>query len=129
MRKRCVGKNVDLKLLIRCAEDFFHGKGFKTKIDESNGEYKILVISQRAPNMREDIDLRILGNSNDFTVEFSGGNRARDAILLGRVTAALGGGGLLLRGLKSREALERLEMEFWVHVEHCIERLASSAGS
>lgn len=129
MRKQCVGKNVDLTLLSRCAEDFFQGKGFKTKIDESNGEYKILVMSQRAPNMREDIDLRILGNSNDFTIEFSGGKRARNAILLGRMTSLLGGGSLLLRGLRSREALERLEGEFWVHVEGCIERLANSARS
>lgn len=129
MHKQWVGRNVDLALLSRCTEDFFQDKGFKTRIDESAGEYRILVISQRAPNMREDIDLRILGNSNDFTIEFFAGKRARNAILLGQMTTLFGGGSILLRGLRLREALERLERKFWVHVEDCIERLANSTGS
>lgn len=129
MQKQCVGKNVNLALLSRCTRDFFLGKSFKTRIIESNMEYKILVMSQRAPNTREDIDLRIVGNSNDFTVEFSGGKRARNAILLGQMTTLMGGGSLLLRGLRKREALEQLERKFWVHLEECIEQLANSAGS
>lgn len=128
MRKQWVEKNVDLALLTRCAEDFFKGKGLKTKIDKSAGEYKILLASKRAPNTRENVDIRIWGDSNDFAIEFSADKRARSAILFGYTTSMIGGGNLLLRGLRSLEALEKLEKEFWGHVEHCIERLTNLAA-
>lgn len=127
MRKHWVEKNVDLALLSRCAEDFFKGKGLKTKIEKSAGEYRILLASKRAPNTRENVDIRIWGDSSDFAIEFSADERARSAILFGYTTTMLGGGNVLLRGLRSLEALEKLEKEFWVHVEQCIERLNNLA--
>ncbi|MDH5770179.1 MAG: hypothetical protein OEZ25_02670 [Candidatus Bathyarchaeota archaeon] len=123
MRRRWVGKNVDLESLSRCAGDFLKDMGFKIRIDESAGEYKILLGSQPAPDRRENVDIRIIGDPNDFVVEFSADRRARSAILFGYITTMIGGGNLLLRGLKSLERLRRLEKEFWMHIEHCVEHL------
>jgi hypothetical protein len=127
MRKQWVEKNVDLALLSENIEDFFRGTGFRTKRDESVEEYKILVIPQRAQKIRENVKVKILGNSNDFIIELSAGDRARRAIRFGYLTNMIGGGSLLLQGLKSREALERLEKEFWVYVEDAVGRLADSS--
>lgn len=125
MFRRWVGKNVDLKLLSECAGDFFKDKGFKIRIDGSDSEYKILLGFQHALEGHENVDIRILGNPNDFVVEFSADRRARSAILFGYVTTLFGGGSLLLRGLKSLEGLKKLEKEFWVHIENCVERLTN----
>lgn len=123
MIRRWVGKNVDLKLLSRYAVDFLKDKGFKIRLDESEGEYKILLGFQHPLERHENVDIRILGNPNDFVVEFSADRRARSAILFGYVTSLIGGGSLLLKGLKSLEGLRKLEKEFWMHIEHCVERL------
>lgn len=121
MRRQWVGKNVNLELLSRCAGDFFKDKGFKIGIDESAGEYKILLGFQPALNRNRNVDISIIGEPNDFIIEFSADRRARSAILFGYVTTMIGGGNLLVRGLKSLEELEKLEKEFWTHIEHCIE--------
>jgi len=84
---------------------------------------KILLGSQPAPDRRENVDIQIIGDPNDFVVEFSADRRARSAILFGYITTMIGGGNLLLRGLKSLEGLRRLEKEFWMHIEHCVEHL------
>ena len=38
-----------------------------------------------------------------------------------------GGGYLVVRGLRAKEALEKLEREFWVYVEERVAQLAGSA--
>jgi hypothetical protein len=123
MLRRWVGKNVDLKLLSEYARDFFKDKGVKIRVDESNSEYRIALGFQHALEKHENVDIRILGNPNDFVVEFYADRRARSAILLGYVTQLIGGGSLLLRGLKSLERLRKLEKQFWVYLENCVERL------
>ena len=123
MRKQWTEKNVNLALLSRCAGDFFRDRGFRIKIDESAGEYRILLGFQRAPKRHENVDIRILGDPNDFVIEFSADRRARSAILFGYMTTMIGGGSLLVRGLKSLERLEKLEKEFWMHIEHCVEHM------
>lgn len=129
MRRKWVGKNVDLALLKRYVEDFFRNRGFKTKVDESTGECKILVMQQQARNRLEEVYIRILGTSKDFAIELSADDRMRSAVWLGYMTSMIGGGRLLLRGLKSREAMERSEKEFWAYVEDIVGRLASSGNT
>lgn len=125
MLRQWVGKNVDLKLLSEYAGDFFKDKGFEIRIEGSDSEYKIILGFQHALERHENIDIRILGNPNDFVVEFSADRRARSAILFGYVTSLIGGGSLLLRGLKSLERLRKLENEFWVQIEQGVERLTN----
>ena len=126
MQKQWVGKNVDLKLLSECIENFFKDKGFRTRIDESAGKYTILWTSQRVRNMRDAMTASVLGNSNDFIVEIVASERTRGSIRLGMLTAAFGGGYLALRGLKAKEILEKIEKEFWVYVQEKITHLTGS---
>jgi len=126
MQKQWVGKNVDLKLLSECIENFFKDKGFRTRIDESAGKYTILWTSQRVRNMRDAMTASVLGNSNDFIVEIVASERTRGSIRLGMLTAAFGGGYLALRGLKAKEILEKIEKEFWVYVQEKIAHLTGS---
>jgi len=127
MQKQWVGKNVDLKLLSECVEVFFKDKGFKTTKDESAGKYTILWTSQRVRNMRDAMTASVFGDSNDFVVEIIASERTRGSIRLGMLTTAFGGGYLVLRGLKAKEALEKLEKEFWIHIEGKVADLTGSA--
>ena len=120
MRRRWVEKNVNLTLLTKGVENFFQKRGYKTKKDESGEEHTILAIPQNVRDVREEITVRVFGKSNDFAVEFFAGERTRSSILLGFITSLIGGGSLLLRGLKSQEAVEKLEREFWLYAEGAI---------
>jgi len=127
MQRQWIGKNVDLKLLSECIENFFKDKGFKTRKDESAGKYTILWTSQRVRKMRDAMTASVLGDSNDFVVEIIASERTRGSIRLGMLTSAFGGGYLAVRGLKAKEALERLEREFWVYMEEKVANLTGSA--
>jgi hypothetical protein len=126
MQRQWVGKNVDLKLLSECIEDFFKDKGCLTRIDKSAGRYTILWTSQRGFNMRDAMTASVLGNSNDFIVEIVASERTRGSIRLGMLTSAFGGGYLALRGLKAKEVLEKIEKEFWVYTEEKVVHLTGS---
>ena len=127
MQKQWVGKNVDLKLLSECIEDFFEDKGFKTRKDESAGKYTILWTSQRARDMRHSMTASVFGDPNDFVVEIIASERTRGSIRLGMLTAGFGGGYFALRGLRAKEAIEKLEREFWVYIEEKVANLTGSA--
>ena len=125
MQKRWVGKNVDLISLCKSIKAFFEASNLRTRKDDSADGYSILGVQQRG-GRRIEVVVRILGDSNDFIVEFEGGERARRSVMLGFMTTMFGGGSLLLRGQKLKEELEKLENEFWVHMEEAVTRLVDS---
>lgn len=127
MRKQWVGKNVDLALLSGCFEKFLEGKGYKIKRDVLSCGYEILGAPKRFRDLGGGIVVRILGDSNDFVVELMASQRTSDSIMWGYITTIFGGGSFFLRGLKSKEALERLESEFWIYAEETVGNLVGSA--
>ncbi len=126
MRRQWSGKNVDLMLLSDSIEDFLNHKGFKVVKDVSAEGYSIFAAPSRISDVREDVTVKVLGNSKDFVVDFLSSEKSRSSIQLGYITTVFGGGSLLLKGLKSREALETLEKEFWVYVEDLVLHLVNS---
>jgi len=128
MQRQWTGKNVNLALLSECVEDFFKDRGFSTEKDESAGEYTILWAPPRVRNMRDAMTAKVFGNSNDFVVEIIASERTRGSIRLGMLTQLFGGGYLVLRGLKAKETLEKIEKEFWAYVEEKVTHLAGSAS-
>jgi len=120
MESRYVGRNVPLPALCRCIEQFFIDKGFETLRTEEKGGYKIIVKTRCDPNIIENVYVHVSGDPNNFVVRFDAGSRSRSFIRFGSVTTLLGGGIFLLRGLKSQEALERLERKFWLFLEEKI---------
>jgi len=127
MQRQWTGQNVNLALLSERVEDFFKDRGFSTEKDESAGEHTILWAPPRVRNIRDGMTVRIFGNPNDFVVEIIASERTRGSIRLGLLTQLFGGGYLAVRGLRAKEALEKLEREFWVYVEEKVAHLAGSA--
>lgn len=127
MQRQWIKKNVDLALLKEEIENFFAMEGFSVKTELLGGHYRIVALPRYTHDVHGHIMVSISGNSNDFAIDFSSNEQDRSAILLGLLTTIVGGGRLLLKGLKSQESLEKLEKDFWSYIEGKITALTNSA--
>lgn len=119
-QKSWTTKEANLDLLTERIENFFKSKGFETRKNASPNGTKISTVPKHFRDVKAGIKVTIWGSPHDFMVELSVDETSRFSTLLGLSTIPLGGGTLVLRGLKLQEALERLEKEFWVYVEETI---------
>lgn len=126
MQGQWVGKSVDLALLSERIENFFEDEGFKVTKDWPTSECTISAKPRHGFGILGQVIVRILGDSNDFSIEFSPSEHSRSAVKLGFITTMFGGGSLVLRGLKSKEALEKLEKKFWIFIEETTAHLTNS---
>lgn len=110
------GRHSNFTLLSERIEDFFKSKNFRTsKIQIDEG---CVIIAEKSPN--EKLYARVVGNSDKFSVELSTQKSSDTFIFLGNLMSLFGGGGLFLRGMKSKELLERVESDFWRCVEEAL---------
>jgi hypothetical protein len=129
MEDRWVDKNIDLSAIASCLVQFFKERNFVSSQESSEKEYHIIVLPSRYYDILEEIHVYISGQPNDFTVKFDSGSKSRTLVRHGILTTFLGGGNLTLKGLKSQEALEKLEKEFWIYLDKVVWSLANSTGS
>ncbi len=121
-------KDVNLNLLAERIRPFFSEPDFHTALEESQNGYVIEAVS-KIPNLNLEIEVQVIGQPNDFTVEFFAGGRSgfSPSMILGQLTSMLGGGYLIRRGAQRRETLDALERSFWKHVQMQVADLANSA--
>jgi len=128
MQRRWTGQNVDLNSLSDGVEDFFKSRQFVTKKSESAGERMILLQPKYSTvKLQEQISVRIAGDPDNFFIDLRASELTTRPVRMGMLTKSLGGGYYLLRSLKLREELEKLEKEFWIFVENKVAQLARSA--
>jgi len=127
MRDQWIEKNIDLSALSKEVEHFFVENQFETKLEETPRGYKIMALSERILDVQLRIEVEILGQPNNFSIEYTT-NEGKKGFLstsLGKYLAwALGGGILVLKDEKVKEALEKFEETFWSYVDEKIALLA-----
>jgi hypothetical protein len=128
METSFVGRNVDLSLLGEWVERFFKNKEFKVAINKKAVGYTVTAGPTYVHEIVGNINVSVYGEPNDFVVRFIAGARSGLYKKFGLLTSLFGGGVLLMRGMKSEEAEEKVEKDFWVYVEEKIDFLADSAG-
>ncbi len=126
MERRWTEKGVNLDLLSELVEDFFKNRGFVTKRIKSSRERTILWQSRRAAKAEKLMRANIKGKPDDFTIELRASELMNSSVRAGLLTKSLGGGYFLLKSLKTREELEKLEKEFWIYAEDKVAELALS---
>ena len=129
MEKQWLEKNVDLNALAERIRPFFHETDFESIIEKIQEGYMIHA-NCKIPNLRLRIVVKILGQQNDFTVEFSAGSRGgyfSPSMIAGYLTTMFGGGYLVSREARKREALDMLENDFWRHAQMQVADLVDSA--
>jgi len=120
MEDSWISKNIDLAMLSNRLVQFFEERNFRTFQEKSEKKYHIVVAPRRFHDILEEIHVYINGQSDEFKVKFDAGARSRKLVRTGILTTVFGGGRLTLKGLKSQEALEKLEKEFWVYIDKVI---------
>jgi hypothetical protein len=128
MEDRWTNKNIDLSTIANRLVQFFKEKNFVSSQESSENGYHIIVLPSRYYDILEEIHVYISGQPDDFKVKFDSGSQSRTLVRHGILTTAFGGGRAVLKGLKSQEALEKLEKEFWIYLDGVIWGLANSTG-
>lgn len=130
MQRRWSNRNVDLELFTAYIGNFFKEREFDAVKEESSNGYQILAKNSPLFELDGYVNVTVEGHPNDFVValDFSGEKRKK-SFLVGPLTMAIfGGGGFLLKRLRSEESWIKLKKEFWSYVENVLLRLANSAG-
>lgn len=119
-------RNVDLSLLTEHVASFFKKNGFGVRLvtEEQKGFFKVIVRPTREHDIRGSVVVFVEGYPGKFSVRLIGGARSEAFMKFGLLASLFGGGSLFLRGIKSKEALEKLERKFWVYVEEKIDFLS-----
>jgi len=129
VEKQWLEKNVDLNMLAERIRPFFHETDFET-IAEKIQEGYMIQANCKIPNLRLRIEVKILGQPNDFKVEFSAGSKGgyfSPSMIAGYLTTIFGGGYLVSREARKQEALDMLENDFWKHTQMQVADLVDSA--
>ncbi len=129
MKDQWLQKNVDLGTLAERIRPFFYETDFETSVEKTQEGYTIQAVS-KIPNLRLRITVTVIGEPNDFTVEFSAGSESRyfsPSMIAGYLTMMFGGGYLISREARKRRMLDVLETDFWRHAQMQVADLVDSA--
>jgi hypothetical protein len=129
MNRPYKGRNVDLSLLSRWIERFFRKKEFRVSKETEEETFRIVARPTYVHEIVDTITVAVSGNSNDFAVKLYIGTRSEVLMKIGQLASLFGLGVLFLRGVKSDEAGETLQRQFWVFMEEKIDFLTNSADS
>lgn len=124
MEDQWIDKNVNLSALVNYIVRFFEERRFLTSIKSSAEGFSIIATPRPFHGIVEKINVCITGDPNSFKVKFDAGFHSDKWVKLGMLTSFFGGGFFTLKGLKSQEALEKLEKEFWKYVDSVVWSLA-----
>ena len=125
MKYRWFNRGIFIPEVEKAAESFLKQSGFRISQFE-DGEFKRIVGSLHNSQGHKKAVITIEGLPDDFTVEFAAGAAADAMSKLAMMTVFFGGGALGLKSFKTREYYEKLEDNFWKHME---EKLAGKDGA
>jgi len=120
--------NVDLAALSEHIAKFFEHRGFTSYVKKSGKDYHIIAKPSLHLKMVENIHVFVNGQPNDFTVRLVAGVHSHKLTMYGNLATLLGGGFFALKGLKSEEAVEKLDREFRIYVAAKIRQLENTAS-
>ena len=127
MKRPYQGRNVDLSLLAQWIERFFRKKEFKVTRETDEEIFRIVARPTYVHDIVDTTTVTVSGNPKDFTVKLYIGARSETLMKIGQLASLFGLGVLFLRGIKSDEAEDTLQREFWIFVEEKIDFLTDSA--
>lgn len=128
MERRWTAKNVNLELLTFKLGDFFKERQFEVLGEKTPENYQITAANSPIFKILGTASVTIEGKPEDFTIKLEmREKRTRVSGFGSLLLRTFGGGYFYLQEVKSDEAWEKLEKEFWAHVENLILQLANTA--
>ena len=125
MEKRWQNHGVNLKQLTQTVKNHYLQKNLKVNetVLEDGYSMGIIVTEIRGSSIMRII---IRGTPDDFTIETKATEEEDRAVRVGLMTTIFGGGSLVLRNIKVREQMEKMEREFWSMIEEIVRSLTNS---
>ena len=114
-------------MLRQWIQRFFTKKEFRISEEVDDGDHRIIARPTYVHEIVDTITVSVSGGADDFTVGLYIGARSETLMKIGQLASLFGLGVLFLRGIRSEDAGERLEKDFWVFLEEKVDRLAGSA--
>jgi hypothetical protein len=116
MRYEWRRENVNLKELDKHIRSFFIQNGFITRSLRKADIVEVVAIPTEASPVGERIRVELEKIEGGFALEITNLTRIDSSILGGLLSSFLGGGSLVLRGVKIKDRLEILEKELvhWI---------------
>jgi hypothetical protein len=114
-----VNKDISLESLAQHVESFFKSKGFLTKRKTQGEQYLIIATGRHEDGSYVKMDTQIFKKKNELFLELSAGER--DILSkMGSLTDLLFGGYITLQRIKSEEAVNKLESEFFNYIDQAV---------
>lgn len=131
MKDQWRGSNVDLTKLTESIKQYFTESQFETTEEKIQNGYKIEAATEKILNVQLKILVNIYGEPNDFTIEFMTDQQRKgflsSSMVFSYIMTIIGGGVFFRSEMKLRESLDRLEKQFWEHVDKQVAELTNSA--
>jgi hypothetical protein len=122
--------NIDLGELSKGVEQFFIQRQFEDTLEKTEKGYKIEAKTEKVFHAQLKILVNIFGGPNDFTIEYTTSEQGKGffnrSMIFSYIAQALGGGAIFRGEVKLRDALEKIEKEFWSHVDKQVALLSNS---
>ena len=126
MQSRWVNKNMDLASLSTQIIFFFEERRFRVERKKLKKGYQIECRPEVVDDLIKGVTVKILGEPNDFAIEYQDMEQTHTVTMLGRIMSLFGGGILVLKGLKSQEAQKKFENKFWSFIDKTIATMVDS---
>jgi len=117
-----------LQRLAQTVKNYYLRRNLKVKETVLEDGYSIRIIPTRLPTSGV-MSVIIRGTPDDFVIETRATEDEDRAVKVGLMTSIFGGGSLVLRNIKAREQMEKMEREFWSTIEEMVRSLTSLGGS
>ena len=116
MRYEWRRENVNLEELDKYVQSFFIQNGFITRSLQEANIIEVVAIPTETSPVGEKIRVELEKIEGGFALEITNLTRIDSSILGGLLSSFLGGGSVVLRGVKVKERLEILEKElvYWI---------------
>jgi len=115
--------SVDLSVLTEKIVEFFSSRDFTVLVDKSEKGFRCTIIPKIHHKILDKITVNVCKTAENLTVEFTAENLSHSLVRYGNLLSLFGGGVIFLKGLKSKEELEKLEEDFWWYVDQLINHL------
>jgi len=116
-------RQTNREILSQQIEKFFNKNNFTTETQKENTHFKILATPTKKTGIKEKIEIEIQSTKDGFAVDLKTIEKAQTSVKLGLLSSFFLGGSLLLRSLRSKEELDKLQNKFWLHVQEYVSTL------
>lgn len=120
MEYRWLDRSSNAEEIVAKTEQFLRDRGFIISKEELENSVKLAAVSHRKKYDVSLVEVVISWSSKELSVRFEVGDRLKAISQFNPLISFLGGGSIVLKGLKTAEHYRKLEEDFWREIEEIV---------